>query len=540
VRIRSRPFAALAIASGHLVRRLRARIGLRGQLALALACVAVLGVGLSYLALYRDTGSRLRSQIDNDLRTQLAEWEQATRGAAISTPGSLRRAAQTFIADQRYHAASRVFVIQVAGAPTVTNDEAILHAETERAHRSSSRKTLLDAPLGLADIQVSQAGSMRVLTEPIAPGGTKIGTFRVANPLTPVAQAQSSMRRSFGVVGVAALIIAIVAAIALAALIAAPLRRMTRVAAQVEGGNLSTRAGDLRATRELRLLAEAFDHMLDRVQRSFQQQRDFVSDAAHELRTPLTILRMQIELLDHQTDPAHREDTTKPLLRRLAELDRLVADMLTLARAEAGQLIESRPINLRLFFEDIRRDLPLFGDRDFQLSRPTARSTAIQIASPRSCATCYATRSRTPTPTTRSRSQPDRSTAGLRSPSATPAPGYPANSSSTSSNGSCDSIGAAPEAAKALGSDSQSRARLPRHTVAGSTPYQNLATAPRSPSSFPATTLRRTSSHTIALAASRRRDRRRHASNGSLPSSRTLSPRSPRSRPTVASTPMSS
>ena len=41
--------------------------------------------------------------------------------------------------------------------------------------------------------------------------------------------------------------------------------------------------------------------------------------------------------------------------------------MLTLAGAEAGQLIEPRPIELADFFEDIRRDLPLFGERDFQL-----------------------------------------------------------------------------------------------------------------------------------------------------------------------------
>ena len=56
------------------------------------------------------------------------------------------------------------------------------------------------------------------------------------------------------------------------------------------------------------------------------------------------------------------------LLRRLDELDRLVADMLTLASAEGGQLVEPRPIDLGDFFEDLRRDLPLFGERDFQLT----------------------------------------------------------------------------------------------------------------------------------------------------------------------------
>jgi signal transduction histidine kinase len=107
--------------------------------------------------------------------------------------------------------------------------------------------------------------------------------------------------------------------------------------------------------------------MLERLERAFKRQRDFVSDASHELRTPLTVLRAQVELLDRETDERSRHQATATLLRRLDELDRLVGDMLTLASAEAGQLVEPRPIDLGEFFEDLRRDLPLFGERDFQL-----------------------------------------------------------------------------------------------------------------------------------------------------------------------------
>ena len=55
------------------------------------------------------------------------------------------------------------------------------------------------------------------------------------------------------------------------------------------------------------------------------------------------------------------------LLRRLDEMDRLVDEMLTLAGAEAGRLVQPRPIELEDFFEDVRRDLPLFGERDFHV-----------------------------------------------------------------------------------------------------------------------------------------------------------------------------
>ena len=116
------------------------------------------------------------------------------------------------------------------------------------------------------------------------------------------------------------------------------------------------------------MLAAAFDRMLDRLERAFARQRDFVSDASHELRTPLAVLRAQVELLDRETDEQRRHEGTVTLLRRLDEMDRLVDDMLTLASAEAGRLVEPQPIDLDDFFEDLRRDLPLFGERDFHLA----------------------------------------------------------------------------------------------------------------------------------------------------------------------------
>jgi signal transduction histidine kinase len=116
------------------------------------------------------------------------------------------------------------------------------------------------------------------------------------------------------------------------------------------------------------VLGGAFDRMLDRLERAFARQRDFVSDASHELRTPLAVLRAQVELLDREHDQARRHEATVTLLRRLDEMDRLVGDMLTLASAEAGRLVEPQPIDLDDFLEDLRRDLPLFGERDFHLA----------------------------------------------------------------------------------------------------------------------------------------------------------------------------
>jgi two-component system, OmpR family, sensor kinase len=341
--------------------------GLRAQLTLAIALVAVLGVVLSFLALYSGTSSRLRAQIDSNLRTQQAEWTQYAAQADLSTPAALDRAAEGFLKDQRYHASSLILLVQANGGAPVTNDSDVVGREEARERRGSDRKGLLGAPVGLASASVAEAGNMRVLTQPISYRGRTVGTLRIAAPLKPVEEAQASLRRTFVLVGLLTLVLAVAAGIGLATLIAAPLRRIAQIAAAVDAGDMSMRAGPVATRGEVGVLAESFDRMLARLERAFRRQRDFVSDASHELRTPLTVLRAQVELLDHETDEQARREGTATLLRRLDELDRLVSDMLTLASAEAGQLVEPRRIELSEFFEDLRRDLPLFGERDFQL-----------------------------------------------------------------------------------------------------------------------------------------------------------------------------
>jgi two-component system, OmpR family, sensor kinase len=340
---------------------------LRAQLAIAIGLVTALGVGLSFLALYNGTGARLDAQIDTDLKTQVSEWDQVAARAHLSPPAALERTARQFIAAQRYHAASRILVVRVSGGSTVNNDSTILEREAERERGAHARPGLLDAPAGLATVLVSEAGDMRVLTHPIYYRGQQVGVLRVADPLTQVRQAQSDLLRTFAVVGLITLALAVAAGVGIANLIAAPLRRMARVAAAVDGGDLSMRAGPVAARGEVRTFSETFDRMLERLELAFQRERDFVSDASHELRTPLAVLRAQVELLDRETDEPRRHAATATLLQRLDELDRLVGEMLTLASAEAGQLIDPGPIELTDFFEDVRRDLPLFGERDFRL-----------------------------------------------------------------------------------------------------------------------------------------------------------------------------
>ena len=219
----------------------------------------------------------------------------------------------------------------------------------------------------MTTISTDETGKLRVLTEPVVVGGTRIGTFRVADPLTSVDQALASLRNRFIAVGLGALLLSVAIAIWLANVISRPLRRMAAVASAVDSGDLSHRI-DYEGDDEVGVLAEAFNHMLDRLEAGFRLQRDFVSDASHELRSPLTVLRGRIEqLADHAGDRPAVEAEADELMREVRRMERLSDDMLTLAKAERGGLVQRRRVPVDDFVEDLRRDLPLLGSRHYSV-----------------------------------------------------------------------------------------------------------------------------------------------------------------------------
>ena len=349
--------------------------GLRLRLAIAISVVSLAVLGAAFLALRESTGSDLRDRIDRELREQYTEFQDAVLNTPVRDSRDLERRSKRFIASQSYHPKSRIFLIQAAGGDTVTNENTIIEREVEGqggegkdgVDHDLAESGLLHAPPGLATISVEEAGKVRVLSEPIDGNGARLGMFRTADPLQTVDDAQAGLNDAFLVVGAGAIVVSLLVATLIATFVTRPMRRMAAVALAVDAGDLDHRIGPVRRHDEVGSLAESFDHMLDRLESAFRRQEDFVSDASHELRTPLTVLRGQIELLEREHDPEVRERTVETVLRELDHMSRLVDDMLTLAAAEGGDLVRRRPVELSDFLEDLRRDLPLLGDRDYRL-----------------------------------------------------------------------------------------------------------------------------------------------------------------------------
>jgi heavy metal sensor kinase len=118
-----------------------------------------------------------------------------------------------------------------------------------------------------------------------------------------------------------------------------PVVSMTRSAAQIGAANLNERLPVKNERDELGNLAVVFNSMLDRLENSFEQQRRFMADASHELRTPLAIVRGESEVALSRADRSQGElrESLEVVSDESKRLTRIVEDLFTLARADAGQ-----------------------------------------------------------------------------------------------------------------------------------------------------------------------------------------------------------
>jgi signal transduction histidine kinase len=157
--------------------------------------------------------------------------------------------------------------------------------------------------------------------------------------ISPIEDARSDVEKTFVLVGGATLVAALLAGYLLAARTAWPLRRFAETAARIDAGDLTPRLEESASdASELRTLAEAFNHMLDRLDDAFARQREFVSDASHELRSPLTAIRGQLEVLARQDSPSAAEvrRVERVTVTEIRRVERLVEDLMALARLDEG------------------------------------------------------------------------------------------------------------------------------------------------------------------------------------------------------------
>ncbi|WP_413699919.1 ATP-binding protein [Psychromonas sp. KJ10-10] len=172
-----------------------------------------------------------------------------------------------------------------------------------------------------------------------------------------------------------ALLLSALSAWLIASMTMRPINRLTDAMKSITQKDLNQRLPTSGEDKEFAILIEAYNDMLERLERSFQQASRFSADATHELKTPLTILRGRLEQAVNNSNPALLDINN--LLDEVGTLSAITRKLLLLSQADAGTLaIQYQNIDLTLLLTELFEDVDLIND---QITWDTNIETALEV-----------------------------------------------------------------------------------------------------------------------------------------------------------------
>jgi signal transduction histidine kinase len=296
--------------------------------------------------------------------------------------------ANRYVRNAPFRATARLVFVDLPGSSPITNQPGLLGPDGDGLPGRHGRpdggpghgpdmgrepdrvlaRNFLSAPEGFSQQVVPQAGLVRLLVRRETVGGLAV-RLGVGTPVQPTDRAKDVVRNAFLLAALAGLLTALLGGALVAQRVAAPLRRMAGVAAEVDEGDLGRRMGDTGRSDEVGRLARSFDTMLGRLEDAFARQGAFVADASHELRTPLTVIRGQLEVLGMQDDPPADEvrRVERVVRTEVDRMGRLVDDLLLLSAAGGGEFLRPTPVDLPDFLRDVLEGMRHTAARRFEL-----------------------------------------------------------------------------------------------------------------------------------------------------------------------------
>lgn len=172
-------------------------------------------------------------------------------------------------------------------------------------------------------------------------GSTRIGFVAdVTDGLDALAQVRNTMT-------IAVVMLTVLAAVATWFIAGRALRPVGAITDQVRAitsGTLSERVPEPPSSDEIGVLARTMNTMLGRLETSDLKRRQFVSDASHELRTPVAVLRSEAEVARRAPDTTTIDEFAHVVLNESGRLERLVEDLLALARGDESRRVAGSSI----------------------------------------------------------------------------------------------------------------------------------------------------------------------------------------------------
>jgi len=352
------------VSPAGVLNSVRLRLPVRLKLALVSAGLTFVILLLFAVVVGAVAERRVSGSFDNELRATAADLQQIAQrqgGGPEHALGVLRAASA---------GGAQIRILDRSGAVVASTRAAPLVAPSE----------------GVADV-----GGYHVATRPVFGGdlpetnpfhfgsqNAVVGYLQYAKPERNLSTTIAKIRLflAFGVLGGTGL--AFLAGFLVARRAMRPIAGLTQATREVA----RTRDPDVAlpkpvAQDEVAELADTLEDMLRELgsartetEAALSRQREFVADASHELRTPLTSILANLELLEAELQ-GEQQEIAGSALRSSRRMRRLVADLLLLARADAGREAPFRPLDLSAIAREAAAEAaPLAGENQVALDTP--------------------------------------------------------------------------------------------------------------------------------------------------------------------------
>lgn len=254
----------------------------------------------------------------------------------------------TIIDNQFYHSSPR-------GLPKIIQPDSELMKEWKTlSQKKSNKEKKIEASID----------SVLYIAKPINLGEKEKGIFIAAHLTT------GEKKEAFDVIVIVSrvlligLIIAIILAWIATGKLLTPLKSLAKTVSNIGELALEQRIS-VEGKGEIAELGIAFNEMMNRLQSTFDSQRNFLNDVGHELRTPITIIQGHLELMGD--DPQEQQATIALVLDELDRMNRLVNDLTLLAKSERPDFLQQEIIDIATFTEEIYCKATRLANREWVL-----------------------------------------------------------------------------------------------------------------------------------------------------------------------------
>jgi len=332
--------------------------------------VVLLGIILILFSgfLYYFLSKRLHESIDNSLKVSATVVAQSATMKFDQPPlPGLERFFEQFLGYNNLNKFYRIYDGSGNVGSRSKNIDASKFPLTQTAYADA-----LKGQTSYETFKIDGVHPVRVITMPVLRGGNLANLVQVGTSLESVQETLKNLKIILFTTVPFVLLVATLFGRFMARRALKPVIRIIQTAREVgKGADLSKRIPVSEVQDEIGQLATTFNNMMDRLESSFAQIRQFSSDASHELRTPLTVLQGQNELvLNKERAVSEYQEVISSNLEEINYMSKVLEDLFTLSRSDENQIqLECKPMDLRDIIDEVFKHAEaLANEKDIKIA----------------------------------------------------------------------------------------------------------------------------------------------------------------------------